>query len=169
MIIDKELMIDSKGAARTQSLFVETSYETKGEFAQYTLKSRDCVYRGKKYPSIKRLFLEMEDPTEYNFAYEYFLDWDHWQQIKKNNLIAKFMEGWQEELEIRLRAQGVKAMFDMALDDAKPNFQATQFLAKGGWTDRPAGRPSKEMVKKETRIQAKIMGEFSDDLKRMRR
>lgn len=168
MKIDKEAMIDDKGAARTQSLFLETSYADP-EYAQYTLKPRDHVYKGKTLPSIKRLFLEMEDPTEYMFAQKYFLDWDHWQQIKKNKLIAQHMKGWQEELEIRCRALGVRSMFDLALDGEKPNYQAAQFLAKGGWSDRPAGRPSKEAVERETKIQARIKEEFGDDLMRLKR
>lgn len=168
MKIDKEAMIDDKGAARTQSLFLETSYGDPSN-AIYTLKPRDHVYKGKKFPSIKRLFLEAEDPTEYNFAYTYFLDWDHWQQIKKNKLIASYMKGWAEELEIRARALGIRTMFDLALDGDKPNFQAAKFIADGGWDKRTPGRPSKEAIERETRIQAKIRDEFSDDLARMKR
>lgn len=168
MKIDKEAMIDDKGAARTQSLFLETSYADT-DFVQYTLKPRDHVYKGKKLPSIKRLFLEMEDPTEYNFSYKYFLDWDHWQQIKKNKLIAEYMKGWEEELEIRARARGITAMFDLALDGEKPNFQAAKYLADKGWDKRPAGRPTKEAVQRETKMQARMMDEFSSDLQRMKR
>lgn len=168
MKINKDAMIDDKGAPLTQGLFLETSYGNTDNVI-YTLKPRDHMYKGKMLPSIKRLYLEMEDPTEYFFAYEYFLDWDHWQRIKKNKLIAAHMKGWQEELEVRSRALGVKAMFDLALDGEKPNYQASQFLAKGGWVDRPAGRPSKEAVQRETRIQAKIMDEFSSDIARMKR
>lgn len=168
MIIDKDAMIDSKGAARTQSLFLETSYGDPSEVI-YTLKPRDHIYKGKKLPSIKRLYLEMEDPTEYNFAYTYFLDWDHWQQIKNNKLIAQHMKGWQEELEVRSRALGIKAMFDLALDGDKPNYQAAKFLADGGWNEKRAGRPTKEAVQKETKIQARIKEEFGADLMRLRR
>lgn len=96
-------MIDDKGAALTQGLFLETSYGNTDN-VMYTLKPRDHMYKGKLLPSIKRLYLEMEDPTEYFFAYEYFLDWQHWQRIKKNKLISAYMEGWQEELEVRSRA-----------------------------------------------------------------
>lgn len=168
MKIDKSSMIDDKGAARTQSLFLETSYGDT-ENVVYTLKPRDHEYKGKVYPSIKRLFLEAEDPTEYNFAYTYFLDWDHWQQIKKNKLIASHMKGWAEELEIRARALGIRTMFDLALDGEKPNFQAAKFIADGGWDKRPAGRPTKEAVQRETKIQARIKEEFGSDLARLKR
>lgn len=166
MNIDKDAMIDAKGAPLTQGLFLETSYANT-ENVMYTLKSRDYVYKGKTLPSIKRLYLEMEDPTEYHFAYKYFLDWDHWQRIKNNALIAKQMKGWREELDVRVAAMGIRAMMDLALDAEKPNFQAANFLAERKWDKRPAGRPSKEMVEREARIAAKIDDEFSADLKRM--
>lgn len=161
-------MLDDKGAALTQGLFLETSYGNT-ENIMYTLKPRDHMYKGKMLPSIKRLYLEMEDPTEYFFAYEYFLDWEHWLRIKKNKLIAAHMKGWEAELEVRARALGVKALFDLALDGEKPNYQASQFLAKGGWTERSAGRPTKEAVQRETKIQARIKEEFGSDLTRLKR
>lgn len=166
--MDKDKMIDDKGAALTQGLFLETSYGNT-ENVMYTLKPRDHTYKGRVLPSIKRLYLEMEDPTEYYFAYEYFLDWDHWQRIKKNKLIASHMKGWKEELEVRARAAGVRSLYDLAMDAEKPNFQAAKFLADGGWDKRPAGRPSNEAVQRETRIQAKVLNEFSSDLARMKR
>lgn len=167
MNIDKNAMIDSKGSPLTQGLFLETSYGNT-EFVQYTLKSRDHMYKGRLLPSIKRLYLEMEDITEYNFAYKYFLDWEHWKRIKENKLIAKHMEGWREELEVKVAASGIRAMQEMAIDGDKPNFQAAKFIAERGWEKRSAGRPSKEAVQREARIAAKISDEFDSDIKRLR-
>ena len=161
-------MLDSKGAPLTQGLFLETSYDNT-ENVVYTLKPRDHEYKGRVIPSIKRLFLEFEDPTEYFFAYEYFLDWDHWQRIKANKLIAKHMKGWKEELEVRVAASGVRSILDQGLNDEKPNYQAAKYIADRGWEKRGAGRPSKADVERETRIAAKISDEFSEDLKRVRR
>lgn len=168
MKIDKEAMIDTKGAARTQSLFLETSYADT-QYVQYTLKPRDHMYKGRLLPSIKRLYLEFGDVTEYYFAYEYFLDWDHWQQIRRNELIAKHIDGWSEEMEIRRRADGIESIVMAATDCEKPNFQAAKYLADGGWNKKKAGRPSKEAIERETKIQAKVMDEFGSDLKRLQR
>ena len=161
-------MIDAKGSPLTQGLFLETSYN-KTENVIYTLKPRDHKYKGKILPSIKRLFLEFEDPTEYYFAYEYFLDWDHWQRIKANKEIAKHMKGWKDELEVRMAAAGVRSMIDLALDGEKPNYQAAKFLAERSWDKRPAGRPTKAEVEREAKIAAKISDEFSADIARMKR
>lgn len=165
MKIDKDAMIDTKGAPITQGLFLETSYGNP-ENVIYTLKSRDHVYKGKTLPSIKRLFLQMEDITEYEFAYEYFLDWDHWQRIKANKLVAKHIEGWGDELEIKMRCNAIRRIQESSDDGS---FQASKFLADRGWEKRGAGRPSKSEVEREEKIQERIDDEFALDLKRMGR
>lgn len=166
---DFDSMYDGKDAMRTQSLFLETSYGDQ-EFVQYTLKPRDHKTKdGRSIPSIKRLYLEAEDPTEYNFAYKYFLDWNHWQKIKGNQLIAKHMEGWKDELDVRMAAIGITSMIDMATDAHKPSFQASKFLAHREWDKNKPGRPSKEAVAREAKIAAKINEEFGGDLARLRR
>jgi hypothetical protein len=162
---NKDAMIDAKGAPITQGLFLETSYANTDN-VQYTLKGRDYTYKGKKLPSIKRLFLEMEDPTEYDFAYEYFLDWDHWQRIKKNKLIAVHLEGWADELELRLRAQAVRDIIDMS--STERSFQSAKWLADRGWEKRAPGRPTKEEKVREQAMQVRIADEFKDDLARLK-
>lgn len=164
MAIDKEKFIDSKGGPLTQGLFLETSYHDTSRIV-YTLKSRDYTYKGKKLLSLKRLYLEMEDPTEYAFANEYLLDWDHWQRIKANGLIAKHLEGWQEELELKIRSQAVRDIMNMTADEK--SFQAAKWLADRGWEKRAPGRPSKEEVQRETAMQTRIADEFSEDLQRI--
>ena len=157
-------MIDDKGAPLTQGLFLETSYGNT-ENVIYTLKSRDHVYKGRKLFSIKRLYLEMEDPTEYQFSYEYFLDWDHWNRIKRNKTIASHLEGLEEELEVRLRAKGVSELIKHA--NSGNSFQAAKWLADRGWDKRAAGRPSKEEMDRESKIQNRIAEEFNGDIVRL--
>ena len=64
-MIDKSRLVDGQGKPLTQSLFLEIGYT---DFSVYTLKDQDYEYNDKVYPSLKRLYLEMEDPTEYEFA-----------------------------------------------------------------------------------------------------
>ena len=59
MKIDKATLRDTKGRPLTQSLFLELGYNT--QYAVYTLKDEDYNYEGKLYPSLKRLYLEMEE------------------------------------------------------------------------------------------------------------
>ena len=67
MKLDKSKMLDSMQRPLTQSLFLELGYT---DFAIFTLKEDDYVYNDKTYISLKKLYLEMEDPTEYDFANE---------------------------------------------------------------------------------------------------
>jgi hypothetical protein len=48
----QEIMLDSMGKFRTQSLFLELGY---GEDAVYTLKDQDHEHNGTVYPSLKRI------------------------------------------------------------------------------------------------------------------
>lgn len=161
MQINKEKMLDTMGRPLTQSLFLELGYN---EAALYTLKDNDFEYKGVVLPSIKRLYLECGDPTEYEFATTYLLGWNHWQRISENKAIKRYIDEWKIELEVKLRSAGVKNAIAQA---ASGSFQASKWIADRGWDTRGAGRPSKADVERETRIQAGIADEFSADILRM--
>lgn len=145
---DKVGMLDSAGKPITQSLFLETTY---AESAIYTLKDSDYEYKGKYYPSIKRLFIEENDPLEYSFAEKYFLGWDHWNRIAANKLLAGHVESWRQELTLKLRVKAFKMMYDKAMGGS---LQAIKWLADRGWDVREAGRPSKQEVEHTKKVLA---------------
>jgi hypothetical protein len=157
----KDKMVDTMGRPITQSLFLEIGYT---EAALYTLKDYDFEYNGRVLPSIKRLYLEIADPTEYEFAQACFLGWNHWQRLCENKAVRKHIDEWRYELEVKLRSRGVKAAMLAAYGG---NFQASKWLADRGWDTRGAGRPSKADVEKETKIQAAISEEYSADILRL--
>src|SRR5690625_4311210 len=99
---DVSKFLDVNGQPLTQSLFLEIGYSTK--YAIYTLKDYDHEYKGKIYPSIKHLYLDEEDPTEYVFANKYFMSWSHWKRVRENKVLQLHINEWREELEIRLRS-----------------------------------------------------------------
>lgn len=158
----RELMIDSIGRPYTQSLFLELKYE---DNAFYSLKSQDWTHKGKLYPSIRRLYLECEDPTEYTFANKYFLGWDHWMRLTENKAIRVHIDAWRNELEIKLRAKGVLEMIKSA---NKGNFQAAKYLADRGWDTRGAGRPSKDELTRRAKIAETVHNEYAVDIARLR-
>lgn len=162
-MIDKEKLTDSMGRPLTQSLFLELGYS---EYAVYTLKEYDYPYKGKHYPSLKRLFLLEEDPTEYSFAEKHLLGWQHWKRLCENKAIAKHIEEWREELELKIRSQAVRDMMNMCASESG-NYSAAKFLADRGWEKRAAGRPSKAEKDKHLRIEEKIEEEFAADVKRL--
>jgi hypothetical protein len=158
-MIDKSKMIDSTGRYLTQGLFYEVEYDH--TFAQYTLASNDKEVGGRTYPSIKRLYLELEDITEYEFANTYFVDFPHWQKICNNSYLRKEIDKWRNELELKLRARALKNLVGQA---EKGNFNAAKYIAGKEWESK-RGRPSKEekagVLKKEAELRDELAGEAS--------
>lgn len=154
-------MLDSMGKFRTQSLFLELGYGTE---ALFTLKDQDHEHDGKIYPSMKRLYLEFEDPTEYEFANTVLLNWKHWQRMCENKVIRKHIDEWREELEVKLRSQAIR---DAIQEAKKGHFQAAKWVADRGWSTRGAGRPTKAEIEHEKRVQSKITNEYDADVVRL--
>lgn len=158
---DKSIFKDKMGRYITQGLFIDFNYDER--FAIYTLEDQDKEYKGNLYPSLKKLYLEMEDPTEYNFANTYLYGWDHWLAIKNNKALYSYIERWQEELEVKIRAKGVHAMLKLT---AKDNFNAAKWVADGQWETK-RGRPSKEEKEKDRRIRERAMAEAEEEAARI--
>lgn len=161
--MDKSKMLDSMGRPLTQSLFLELGYS---DYAVYTLKEFDYPYKGRHYPSLKKLYLEEEDPTEYTFAEKHLLGWQHWKRLCENKAIAKHIEEWREELELKIRSQAVRDMINMCASE-NGNYSAAKFLADRGWDKRAPGRPSKAEQEKTAKVADRIEAEFLADVKRM--
>lgn len=154
-------MKDSGGKPITQSLFLELGYSS---LAIYTLKDDDYEYNGKFFYSLKKLYLEEEDPTEYIFANKYLLGIKHWLRICDNKQFTDIADEWRFELELKLRSQGIKAIIGAAKSG---NQNASKWLSDKGWSDRSAGRPSKTDIEREKKIRMGMEDEFSEDLKRL--
>jgi hypothetical protein len=162
--IDKTKFKTKAGIPITQGLFLELEYS---EYAFYSLKEEDCVHNGKKYPSIKLLYLEeVTSPVdgEYDFANKYFLNWKHWERICKNARIRSHIDEWREELEVKLRSKGIKQVIKQA---EQGNYQASKWLAEGVFAKRKAGRPSKEDIERKTAQDAVLFDEYKQDIQRL--
>ena len=139
MEIDKKQFKDEKGRYIVQGIFLEDRYNT--DLAVYTTAGEDKLYKGKLYPSLKRLYLDEGDVEEYLFATKYLFDWPHWKRLCKNAVIRPQIEEWREELELSLRSEGMQTMVNLAVND---NYQAAKFLVDKGWVKNSVGRPKKE-------------------------
>lgn len=162
--VDKAQLLDTEGRPLTQSLFLEPNYNTK--YAVFTMKDDDHEFRGKLYPSLRKLFLEMEDVTEYQFANTYLLGWSHWKRLNNNQVLAHNFEEWREELELKIRASAIKSIIEASVSDSG-GFQAAKWLADRGWDKRGAGRPSKAEVERHKRVEEKLDNEFGADIARL--
>lgn len=163
MNINKDKLRDSGGKPLTQSLFLEINYT---DYAVYTLKDEDYEYKGNIYLSLKRLYLEMEDPKEYLFANKYLLGWQHWKRLCENKLIRKHIDEWREELDLKLASRGVKDMINLCAQE-NGSFQAAKYLIEKGWDKRLPGRPSKSDIERNAAIEKRIEDDFSADILRL--
>lgn len=163
MEIDKNKLTDDNGRPLTQGLFLEVKYDT--NYAVFTEKPYDFKYKGTTYPSLKKLYLAHEDPTEYDFACTYLLGWEHWQRICRNKRFGEMVKGWREELELKLRSQAVRDIIELSSGDK--GFQAAKWIADKGWDKRLAGRPSKEDIDREVAMQTRISDEYNADVTRL--
>ena len=160
MKIDKTRFKDSKGRYIVQGIFLEDRYNT--ELAVFTYDGEDKVYKGKTYPSLKKLYLEHADPVEYDFANTHLFDWAHWQRLCKNSVVSKHIDEWRNELGLKLVSEGVATMLDLATEGK--SYQAAKYLADMGWSKKDVGRPSKEAVEGEIKKAAALEAEFESDL-----
>jgi hypothetical protein len=157
----REQMLDKAGKPITQSLFLEVGYT---EEAIYTLKEVDYTYNGKVYKSMKLLYMEMADPTEYEFATTHLLGWKHWMRICENKILRKHIDEWREELEVKLRCAAARQVLEQARGGS---FQASKWVADRGWGARGAGRPTKLEQEKHKRITERVEDEYQNDVVRM--
>ena len=164
--INKNRLKDSGGRPLTQGLFLEVGYNY--ETAVYSLKDEDhTAENGVVYPSLKKLYLELEDPAEYAFATTYLLGWSQWKRILKNKNLRKHVDEWREELELKLRSQAVQDIIQMSADDK--GFQAAKWLADRGWDKKGAGRPKKDTAEHDAKMDKRLDDEFTADILRLER
>lgn len=153
---------DTMNRHRTQSLFIE--YAIPEYPAYYTLKTSDHTVAGTTYPSLYKIYFEMEDPTEYDFAIRCFGSWKHWEILSKASWFAPIVAEWRAELKVKLEAKRYREMCNIR--DSNPpksqaHIQAVKWLSEyysPKTTARPRrGRPSKE--EKENRLKQELAEE----------
>lgn len=155
------------GQRYLRTLFYETTLADKTGVV-YTLKDRD--HEG--YPSLYRLYMESDDPTEYSFAISNLDGWDHWETLCECTWFKPYITRWRRELEIRAKARALLAIKALAADPtSKEHYQASKFLINSGWrekaTGRGAGRPSKDEVQKVARQLAEDSRNLEEDFQRV--
>jgi len=148
------LLKDSLYRYRTKSLFYE--YRKPDYPFIFTLKDYDLVIPDVgTIKSLKRLYLELNDPTEYTIAAEIFGGLEHWNTLTRLGWFNPLIEQWRDELEVKVRSE---ALLQLRLQSAKST-SAAQFLSKAMWKDT-RGRPSKAekdaLLKKEAWIEDEV-------------
>jgi hypothetical protein len=131
-----------------KGLFYEQTLSDKSSVV-YTLKDWDHL----GYPSLYRLFMELEDLTEYEFSNKYLDGWEHWDMLCRCEWFKPYVERWRKELSLKIQGEALKALRAEASSSSRNAFAANKFLVDRGWVDKTEktnnrGRPSKEEIKK---------------------
>ncbi len=140
-------------------------------YSVFTLKDQDHTWKGVVYPSLRKLYVEMEDPTEYEFALQYLDGWIHWKKLSGASFFQEHLKEWREELEVRMRAKALNRMKVRAVSDSKDSFAADKILLAGGWKTpeekSAVGRPTKDKIKQEAEKLFQERTEFDEDYDRL--
>ena len=148
----------------TRGLFLEWAPDT----ALYTLRDQD--YKGK--PSLYRIYMEISDPTEYQFATAALEGWEHWQMLAEATWFKPYVQRWRTELELKIKSEALKRIGQEAQAGSKASFAANKFLVEKGYIDKTVepnrrGRPTKAEIERKAKELAFDQTNLQDDIKRI--
>ena len=145
---------DSINRWRTISLFVDHPLMDKGNMDKfpplYTLGDHDL----EGYYSLKRLYLEMGDPTEYKVATKYLGGWNHWQHLTKANWFMDWLEPIREELEIKLRSEALENIIIDSVSTSKTSKTSARYITEAGYNINTNKRTKAYKEAEKTRTKA---------------
>jgi len=164
----KDLISEGNNLHRTGSLFKEL-YRLGKQQPIWTVKDYDLVQDGITYPSLKELYLECEDPTEYKFAIKVFDSWIAWEKIREHGGVKeRFLNRWRKELDVRLVSKGIRTIVG-EINKGKGSFNSAKYLIEQGWIKQKPmkkGRPSKKVIATEATKMLKVKDELDEELER---
>lgn len=128
-----------------KAMFFEQAYGPDKSTVIYTLKDQD--HQG--YPSLYRLYMETNDPTEWKFATTYLDSWEHWEMLCQCTWFKPYLNRWRKELELRMKSHALARIMAEAKTTSKESFTANKYILEKGWEPKlmnTKGRPSKEQI-----------------------
>jgi hypothetical protein len=152
----------------TKALFFELALADKS-LCVYTLKDHDHTVEGVTYPSLYKLYMSVNDPTEYRFATKHLDGWEHWEALSSCTWFQPYLERWRRELETRMKSEALARIMQESKTTSKESFAASKYLLEKGW-DKPQekrGRPSKEQIQKQAHEIASSNNVILEDFKRL--
>lgn len=154
------------GGFRTSSLFRD--HPTKAHEDEY------CMFYinrevSDEYIALKEIYMQIADPTEYQFAMTVFGSYRHWKQIAKLVWVKPYVEEWREELEIKLKSEaiiGITALADDPEIKETTKLQSLKWLAQSEYAAKKTETQKKKEAK-EDRVQMAVVDTVKDDFERL--
>jgi len=129
---------DSRNHLSTKSLFVDVYLPSelidKLNKPYFTLREEDYG----NFVSLYKIYMECDDPTEYNFALEVFGSFDYWNTICQAVFFQKHIKVWRSDLSARIRSKAAKLVKEIATDKNTPPsvaLAAAKTLMSSNWVD----------------------------------
>jgi len=159
------------GRFRTQSLFWELRYGVDEKYPPvFTLKAEDIEREGIQYLSLKKIYMTYDHVPglEYDFAIDVFNSWDHWNKLANDTIpgIKDEIKAWRDELDIKNKALGIKALMNATKDNDAKAVNAAKYLTEKGYISK-RGRPSSEEVERERKQAVGLNKELDKDIERL--
>jgi len=118
----------------TLALFYEKTYygsERKPELCKFTLSDEDKEIDGTTYLSLKKIYLEIEDLTEYEFATKVFNSFPLWENLTGVKWFKPIIAQWRKELQLKIKAKVLKDMMsNIRTKKGDINFSVSKYLAE---------------------------------------
>lgn len=167
----RDVMLDSMGRFRTTSLFWETR-KTEANAEKYpplfTTKAKDLTVGDKTYRSLRSIYFSYNHMPEfeYEFAMDVFGSWEHWLTLFNSFQIKPVVQGWRDELNIKIKAEALKTVLAQSKDPEK-GLQAARAILAGEHKESKRGRPSKEEKARLEKEVTKHKDEIDADMERL--
>lgn len=148
-----------------KGLFFEETSSDKSSVI-YTLKDSDHL----GYPSLYRLYMEANDPTEYRFATQHLEGWEHWDKLSQCTWFQPFVTRWRKELQLRLASNALARIIAESKATSRDSFTANRYLLERGWMPKDSskgGRPTKEAIRAEAHSIASNARQITADFDRL--
>ena len=152
----------------TKALFFETTGVDKSTVL-YTLK--DVDHKG--FPSFYRLYMEIDDPTEWEVSQQLVDGWDHWEMLCRSAWFQPYIKRWRKELELRFKSKALYRIRQEAkVSNGRDSLASNKYLLEKGWEAKEGqrkgrGRPTRDEINQAAHDLARASNQLSDDFERL--
>ena len=132
----------------------------------YTLADKDQC----KIPSLYRLYMEMEDLTEFDFANKYFNGLSHWKTLCSLSWFQPYVIRWREELQEKIRSRSLKILIEESTKDGPSKVSINKYLVEKGYLSNPPPSPKGRPLKDRSippSLELQQSNDTSEDLRRL--
>ena len=100
---------------------------------------------------------------------KYLGNYSHWEKLLESDWFESAYQGWLRELKIKLQAEALQTIHQIAREGSAQSLLASKYLASAEWEKpvRRAGAPSRQEMKGELARAVKQLTYEEDDAKRI--